>query len=132
MRYQWRNTGQTLWNISSMSKRRNYTFLLDLTIQTVRNPQLKWLRPRYWAERKCSEGTLTSTKIFWNSMEVAKNCSSLMEKSRLSSKNLIKPMQNTSHFWNFKDYGNIWSWLKRLLSGKMYALKTLKSWSTKE
>ena len=37
--------------------------------------------------KECSEGPLKSTKIFWNSMEVVKNCLNMMEKLRLSSKN---------------------------------------------
>ena len=62
--YKWRSTSKTLWNTSSILKRRNYTSLLDLTIQTVGNPQGKWLRASYWAERNAQRAHKHQQKSF--------------------------------------------------------------------
>ena len=62
--------------------RTNYTSPLDLTIQTVRNPKERWLRVIYYVERKQSEGHQRQQKSFENSMNVARHCLKLMEKSR--------------------------------------------------
>ena len=62
--------------------RTNYTSPLDLTIQTVRNPKERWLSVIYYVERKQSEGHQRQQKSFENSMNVARHCLKLMEKSR--------------------------------------------------
>ena len=65
-----------------MLMKTNYTSPLDLTIQTVRNPKERWLRVIYYVERKQSEGHQRQQKSFENSMNVARHCLKLMEKSR--------------------------------------------------
>ena len=96
--------------------RTNYTSPLDLTIQTVRNPKERWLRVIYYVERKQSEGHQRQQKSFENSMNVTRHCLKLMKNRGHAN----KPVQNTGHFWNLKNYWNIWSYLKRPSRWQMY------------